>query len=165
MDEKESNARVNMRNFNKRIRFTEHGIEVFGVPRMIDHIYDLVAKLRSGSLPNSSPKRLAALEDIAVYLAQKPVTFLRHFGFVNAITLDMKSLDHKSLCMSLYILSKIAEDQIFAIEMCDDRVVQLLKEFLEAPEGLVRMMSLQCFSQLCSTEKVRDNLRTEVIFC
>lgn len=164
MEEKEANARVNMRNFNKRIKFTEQGIEVYGVPRMIDHIYDLVAKLRSGNLPNSSPKRLAALEDIAVYLAHKPVTFLRHFGFVNAITFDMKTLDHKSLAMSLYILSKIAQDEIFALEMCDDRIVSILKEFLEAQESLVRLMALQCFSQLCCVEKVREKLTGEVDF-
>lgn len=37
--EDEANIRVNMRNFTKRIQFLDTGVEVFGHPRSIDHIY------------------------------------------------------------------------------------------------------------------------------
>jgi hypothetical protein len=37
--EKESNMRMNLRNFNKRIVFAPEGVKLYGHPRSLDHIY------------------------------------------------------------------------------------------------------------------------------
>ena len=37
--ESEANIRINMRNFTKRITYSDDGIKLYGNPKSLDHIY------------------------------------------------------------------------------------------------------------------------------
>jgi len=118
--EKESNMRINMRNFNKRIIQRPEGLRFYGHPRSLDHIYDLISKLKQSIYPLKSAKRRAVLEDIALYVQYKSCSFLRHFGFAAAVGFQIEALDIETQEICLFILSKMSLDPVLVQEIFEE---------------------------------------------
>lgn len=66
--ENETNARLNIRNFNRRKILEDEGITFYGNPRNLDHIYDTISKLKRNVYGLEKPERKVALEEIALHI-------------------------------------------------------------------------------------------------
>jgi hypothetical protein len=170
--EKESNMRMNLRNFNKRIVFAPEGVKLYGHPRSLDHIYgrnatnrDLIGKLKQNVYSLKSPKRKAVVEDIALYLQFKPSSFLRHFGFAKAVGTDLEQLDIESQEICLFILSKMAIDSVLALEIFEDGVYKSsILKMISHSNPRLRLAALYAFEPVCGFTALQVSLSKKAGF-
>lgn len=101
--------------------------------------------------------RRTGLEEIAVYIQNKPASFLRFFGFVDAVIASLKSNDLEIVQNCLFLLSKFAEDPILKEEIIEKRGFEYLRECLISPHEVTRILTLAVYEQLSSSES-RDLL-------
>lgn len=58
--DQEGNLRQNINNYNRRKLLTDEGITYYGNPKSLDHIYDVIMKIRKNAFPLNSEKRKTA---------------------------------------------------------------------------------------------------------
>ena len=121
-------------------------------------IADLLGKLKAGTYPLKSPKRKAVLEEIALYVQYKPAPFLRHFGFVQAIGTSINTLEKESQELCLYILTKLAKDQILAREIIDEGMFASLKKFFTYGDLRLKVMGLAAIEPLCYFDDIKQRM-------
>lgn len=168
--EDETNIRMNMRNFTRRKILSDSGITFYGNPKSLDHIYgtervqeDVVTKIKKNVYPLNSPKRNTSLEEIAVYIQYKPASFLRHFGFVEGVSISLKSTDLETQQTCLFILSKLAQDTVLCQEIINVGGYDLIRQFLVAQDEILRILALAAYEPLTQFDKVKDGMTKRVL--
>lgn len=125
-------------------------------------IADLLGKIKNNVYPLKSPKRKAALEEVALYCQYKPTPFLRHFGFVQAIGSSIVTLDKESQELCLFILTRFSKDHVLKKEIIDDGLYPTIKKLLTIGDVKSRIMALEALVPLHDYDEIKDKLTKKV---
>ena len=143
---------------------SEQGIVFHGNPKSLDYMYDLVTKMKKNVFPIDTPKRKAALEEIAVYVEHKPAHYFRNFGFVEVVVISLRSHDVETRIICLSILTKLAQDELLRREVYEMDTFEIVKQLLVVQDEILRLFTLSVYESLCDFTQIKESLMKKVVW-